>query len=114
MDHSDNPKPVSSAIPPNIGASLANFRTAANLRQSAIAEKTGVDQSKISRIENGEVMPSLTEVRSYLKALPIKEARAYLDYLEKQWRMLARPAASNPDVGTIWQAEQQLQLLGSF
>jgi len=114
MDHSDNPKPVSSAIPPNIGASLANFRTAANLRQSAIADKTGVDQSKISRIENGEVMPSLTEVKSYLKALPTKEARAYLNYLEKQWRVLPRPAAGNPELEAIWQAEQQLQILDAF
>src|SRR5947208_11705314 len=114
MSRNEDLRPASPTIPPNIGSVLANLRIAANLRQSAVADKTGVDQSKISRIENGEVMPSLTEVKNYLRAIPIKEARTYLAYLDKGWKILPRPAVANPDLAAIWEAEKQLQLLSSF
>src|SRR2546421_585370 len=85
-------------VPHNIGAILARLRTLADLRQSQVAAGSRLDQSRISRIENGEIMPNPSEVKTYLKAIPIKESRAYLTYLEKQWRILQRPDASNPDV----------------
>src|SRR2546425_7431707 len=83
----------------------------ARVTQSDVAPKVRVDQSRISRIESGDVVPSGTEVRSFLKALDTEEARAYLRYLEREWKFIRRPAQDHPQLDSLWSAEQQLRRL---
>src|SRR2546426_5125031 len=80
-----------SNLPANIGVALAKLRVKASLSQAAVAPKVRVDQSRISRIESGDVTPSSTEVRSYLEAVGTDEAQRYLHYVEKDWDVLFPP-----------------------
>ena len=101
-------------LPPDIGRRLAELRSKAKMSQSSVAPKVRVDQSRISRIEKADVVPSFTEVRTFLEALRTDEAREYLRYLEKDWKVLPRPTPENPELDAIWLAEQKLQHLQAF
>jgi predicted transcriptional regulator len=43
------------AEPPSIGQDIAHFRAEIGATQSQLASKSGVDQSRVSRIEKGEI-----------------------------------------------------------
>ena len=43
-------------LPPDVGAALAKLRQSARVTQSDVAPKVRVDQSRISRIESGDVL----------------------------------------------------------
>src|SRR5436190_336314 len=90
------------------------LRSHAKLSQAVIAEKIASDQSRVSRIESGELVPNATEVKEILESVGTTEALRYLSYLQKQWRVLPRPRHTNPDLDGIWRAEQKLQRLSSF
>ncbi|WP_460028361.1 helix-turn-helix domain-containing protein, partial [Methyloparacoccus murrellii] len=47
---------------------IARFRAALGAKQSTIAEKAGLDQSKVSRIEKGDIASS-SDVERILDAL---------------------------------------------
>lgn len=101
-------------LPADIGHRLAILRSKAGLSQSSVAPKVRIDQSRISRIEKGEIFPSLTEIQPYLEALGTDEARKYLVYLGKEWKILPLPAPETPELENIWLAEQTLQALEIF
>lgn len=101
-------------VPTHISSALARLRVQSNVNQAAVARAMGVDQSKISRIENGETSLTPAEVESYLQGVGKPPAIAYLDYLKKQWRFLDRPDYENTQLDAIWAAEQQLQQLDRF
>jgi transcriptional regulator with XRE-family HTH domain len=101
-------------LPTDIGATLTKLRQEARQTQSDLASKLRVDQSRISRIEKGEVIPGASEVRAYLKGLKTKDAQSYLDFLLKEWRFIERPNQSNPNFDELWSAECQLNMLDSF
>ena len=101
-------------LPVDIGRRLAIIRGEAGLTQSSVALKVRVDQSRISRIEKGEVFPSFPDVQIYLEALDTDTARKYLRYLEKEWKMLPPPALETPELENIWVAEQKLEALEAF
>lgn len=101
-------------LPADIGHRLATLRGEAGLTQSSVAPKVRIDQSRISRIEKGEVFPSFTEVQTYLEAIGTDTAREYLIYLEKEWKILPPPAPETPELENIWVAEQKLEALEAF
>jgi transcriptional regulator with XRE-family HTH domain len=96
------------------GGMLARLRMRANVKQGAVAAKMGVDQSRISRIETGELTPTPSEVQAYLSALGTSEASSYIRHLENDWRFLELPTPENPELDVIWEAEEQLQRLDGF
>ena len=49
--------------------SLIAARMAAGMTQKDLAEKSGIRQSNISRIENGSCVPTLTTLRAIARAL---------------------------------------------
>jgi transcriptional regulator with XRE-family HTH domain len=106
------PSPLSDQL--NIGTTLARLRADAKVSQKDVAGKMRVDQSRISRIENGEAEPTSAEVKIYLTALGTAEASAHLTYLQKNWQILERPPITNPDLEGIWRAEKNLQKLHAF
>jgi len=101
-------------LPADIGRRLAILRGEAGLTQSSVALKVSIDQSRISRIEKGDVVPSFTEVQTYLEALATDAAREYSRYIKKEWRILPRPAPEIPEIEPIWVAEQKLKALEAF
>jgi transcriptional regulator with XRE-family HTH domain len=52
-----------------LGAELRRLRTLAGLSGREVARRTGISQAQVSRMENGEVVPSLPEVRGWIAAL---------------------------------------------
>lgn len=101
-------------FPTDIGATLAKLRQGAQLTQLEIAQKVRVDQSRISRIEKGDVMPSTTEVRCFLKTIATTEAQNYLRFLEKEWKFISRPSPDNPEFAALWSGERQIERLHAF
>lgn len=95
----------------NIAAALRNLRKAAGLSGERLAARTALSQSKLSRIECGQQLPTVADTERILKALevPSETARellevaraANVDYVS--FRALAR-------VG-LWQRQTELQAL---
>ena len=97
--------------PPDMGAQLAKIRLAARLNQSDVAQQVGVDQSRISRIEKGDVTPTETEIRHILKGVKSADSLKYLKYLEKSWHNIDRPSFSNPQSDVLYTADAYLSKL---
>ncbi|MDT0306347.1 helix-turn-helix transcriptional regulator [Streptomyces sp. DSM 44917] len=83
-----------------LAALLKNLRRTAQLPGDRLAKRCNMSQSKISRIENGKVRPSLVDVEQILKALDAPPAIA-ADVLA-----LARVA------NTEWQGSRSLRRKG--
>jgi transcriptional regulator with XRE-family HTH domain len=49
------------------------IRTLRNLKQSDVASAMGRDQSWVSRVENGEIMPSATDVEKLARVLKVNK-----------------------------------------
>lgn len=101
-------------LPKDIGRRLAGFRVEAGLTQSNVATKISIDQSRISRIEKGEVHPNFIEVKEYLEAIATDATHDYIRYLEKEWMILPLPAPETPELESIWTVEQKLKALEDF
>ena len=70
-----------SLIPPerarlDLGGRLRRLRRDAGLDQTALAERAGMSQAKVSRIETGHVHPTVEEVGQLVQALGVSEAVA--------------------------------------
>ena len=101
-------------FPTDLGVQLARFRLEEKLSQAAIAERLKVDQSRVSRIENGDITPSESEIERFLKGVNSENSLAYLKYLGGSWRHIARPSFSNPQLEVLAAAEEHLAKLESF
>lgn len=102
--------------PAGIGQDIAQFRAEVSSTQSQLASKSGVDQSRISRIEKGEVgTPSeLGKILDTLTVLGSKGAADYGAYLTKEWRYVERPDFSNPQRNILELAEEGLRQIADF
>lgn len=97
-----------------IGALLSEARQAASLTQRDLAERLGVNQSQISRLESGEGAPARSEQIGYLKALGTNEAKKLRYVLEAQWKHLPQPPFRHPDLQVLMEAEAGLDRLQAF
>ena len=100
--------------PADLGANLAKIRLAARLNQADVARQMGVDQSRISRIEKGDITPAMAEIRGILKGVKSNDSLEYLRYLEKSWHNIDRPSFSNPQLDVLCAAEEHLSKLEEF
>lgn len=105
---------MNSSFPSDLGATLSQLRSETGRKQIDIARYLKVDASRVSRIENSDFSPTMIEVASYLQAVGTEDAHSYLEYLEKDWRILSRPPFRHPDYVVLWHAEQALQRLHTF
>jgi len=55
-----------------LGASIAQIREHARLKQTDLAQKAGVTQATVSRIEHGILVPDMTTVRAMALGLGLK------------------------------------------
>ena len=100
--------------PTDLGAQLARFRLGKKLSQSDMAKRLKVDQSRISRIEKGDVTPSESEIKRFLRGAKSEDSLAYLKYLETSWLHIERPSFSNPQLEVLSTVEAYLSKLGEF
>jgi transcriptional regulator with XRE-family HTH domain len=108
-------EPIASA-PTGIGQEIAQFRAEIGATQIQVASKSGVDQSRVSRIEKGEpgTLSELGKILDALTALGSKSAAAYAAYLTKDWQYVERPDFSNPQRVILEQAEESLRQISDF
>ena len=105
---------VSFDLPANLSESLSELRKSAGPKQSDVAKKMGVDTSRVSRIETGEVTPTESEVLSYCNAVGTSESNNYFNFLKQDWEILRKPLYNHPERDSLYLAEYSLQLLNLF
>ena len=54
-------------VPKDLGAALKHFRTAAGVSQAGAADRVGLTQSYVSRLESGEFGTSVTQALRLLR-----------------------------------------------
>lgn len=104
------------AAPTSIGQDIAHLRAEIGATQNQLASKSGIDQSRISRIEKGETgTPSeLGKILHALAALGSKGVADYRAYLTKDWQYVERPDFSNPQRNILELAEEGLRQIAEF
>ena len=102
--------------PTNIGQDIAHLRAEIGATQNQLASKSGIDQSRISRIEKGETgTPSeLGKILDALAALGSRGAADYGSYVTKDWQYIERPDFSNPQRNILEVAEESLRQMAEF
>lgn len=99
-----------------VSKAIARFRAALGIKQSTVAEKAGLDQSKISRIEKGDIASSL-DVKRILDALEdlgASDVAKYRAYCDIDWKHIEPPSFWNPQRACLELAEETLLKVGYF
>ncbi|MBB2157691.1 helix-turn-helix transcriptional regulator [Gluconacetobacter diazotrophicus] len=98
------------------GSMLARLRADLSVTQAALAKEAGLDQSRVSRIEKGEIT-SQAEVEKVLDALASlgsPHARSYKDFANREWAHLPPPTFFNPQRACLEIAEEALGNIEAF
>ena len=97
-------------------ATLARLRAEAGATQAALALKAGLDQSRISRIEKGEVAASseIDRVLDALAALGVKKASDFKSYAGREWLHIEPPSFWNPELACLEITEESLGKIAEF
>lgn len=97
-------------------AAIARIRGEARLTQQVVAQKAGFDQSRVSRIEKGEVA-SPGDVEHALDALAelgATEAAEYKAYAAHDWQYIEPPSFWNTERACLELAEETLGHIETF
>lgn len=99
-----------------VGADLARLRDAVRpqLKQSQVAEALGVDTSRISRIETGQLVPDESEVARIAEAIGTPEALEYAGFAKDSWKQIEKPSFWHPSRQELSRAECLLAKLDEF
>lgn len=99
-----------------VGTVLSRLRGQLGITQSALADKSGLDQSRISRIEKGEVAQSadIDKVLDALIGLGSVSAQQFKLYLEKEWVHIQPPSFWNPERACLEITEETLEKVTLF
>lgn len=98
------------------GAVLARLRTELGVTQAALAAEAKLDQSRVSRIEKGEIT-SLVEVDKVLDALTAMgslRARSYKEFRAYEWKHVPPPSFFNPQRACLEIADETLGNIETF
>ena len=98
------------------GAVLSRLRTELGVTQAALAGKAGLDQSRVSRMEKGEVtsQAEVDKALDALAALGSPHARAYKDFCAHEWEHVAPPSFFNPQRACLEIADEALGNIETF
>lgn len=98
------------------GAAVARLRAEAGVTQSTLAEKSGLDQSRISRIEKGEVFSSadIDRVLDSLEELGVEKANSFKKYAALEWKQIEPPSFWNPQRACLEITEETLEEIVMF
>ena len=97
-----------------IGADLARLRESAQLKQSQVAEALGVDTSRISRIETGQLVADENEVVRIAEMIGTPEALEYAEFTKSVWKQIEKPGFWHPSRQALGRAEHLLVNLDEF
>ncbi|WP_438010475.1 helix-turn-helix transcriptional regulator [Sorangium sp. So ce321] len=89
------------------------LREKSKLNQKEVQRASGLDQSRISRIEKGEIFPSDSDVNAFLSAIRVPVAKQYKEYLRTEWTHLTQPPYTHPDLEALTRAERCLKQIDS-
>ncbi|HEY9874166.1 MAG TPA: helix-turn-helix transcriptional regulator [Candidatus Obscuribacterales bacterium] len=101
-------------LPRDLGQTLAKLRDDKGLTQADIARSLNIDQSRVSRIEKGNVIPTTPEIEGILSTVGTENAKAYGEFLEMRWDNIDRPSFWHPQRDALCKAETYLQKLENF
>lgn len=95
---------------------IARLRAGAGLTQSAVAQHAGLDQSRISRVEKGEVInpAEVDRVLDALAQLGVSAASAYKEFAGKEWLHIEPPSFWNPQRACLELTEETLGKIEGF
>ena len=96
-----------------LGALVAKEREAAKLTQKQVAERLGVHQTGISRVENGQTTPDLG-FHEVLEAIGTDSARRLSEIIRVQWQHLSQPSYRHPNLEDLVAIEAALSKLYAF
>jgi transcriptional regulator with XRE-family HTH domain len=98
------------------GAAVARLRAEAGVTQSTLAEKSALDQSRISRIEKGEVVSSadIDRVLDALEELGVEKANSFKKYAVREWKQIEPPSFWNPERECLEITEDTLEEIANF
>ncbi len=96
-----------------ISRCFARLRAEAGLSQTNLAKKIGIDQAKLSRIENGEVYTPY-DAEKYLEALGTPNATKFKDFMLSSWAYLEIPDFWNPQYDSLLYAEEIARRITDF
>ncbi|WP_082859903.1 helix-turn-helix transcriptional regulator [Alloactinosynnema sp. L-07] len=95
----------------DLADALRDMRRAAGLSGERLAARCAMSQSKISRIERGKILPSVTDVERILSALGVdpKETQQFLD-LARTANVHYRSIRALAEIG-LWRGQNELSAL---
>lgn len=98
------------------GAVLARLRAEIGATQAALAAKAGLDQSRVSRIEKGEItsQSEVDKVLEALAALGSPHAGAYKEFCGREWEHVPPPSFFNPQRTCLEIADEALAGIDAF
>ncbi|MHB1101826.1 MAG: helix-turn-helix domain-containing protein [Devosia sp.] len=94
------------------GRLLGELRESAGLTQRQVAERMSANQTKVSRIENGDGDEG--DLASFLGALGTPEASSLAELAQMSWHHLPRPSLRHPDLSSLVQIERGLDTVRNF
>src|SRR5258708_1993896 len=99
-----------------VALAITRIRGSAKLTQDVVAKKAGIDQSRVSRIEKGEVVSAdeVGRVLDALAALGAPEAAEYKDYAARDWQHIEPPSFWNTEKACLELAEETLEKIETF
>ena len=99
-----------------IGPVIARLRAEAGVTQAALAEQSCLDQSRVSRIEKGEVFASadVDSVLEVLDALGTAKASEFKEYIGRDWLQIEPPSFWNPERACLEITEETLNGIATF
>ena len=95
---------------------VARLRSELGATQAEVAKEASVDQSRLSRIEKGEIHAP-EEIQRVLRAfvaLGSEEAADFMDFIEREWRFIEPPSYWNPERASLELAEETLEKIANF
>jgi transcriptional regulator with XRE-family HTH domain len=101
---------------PQISAAISRLRAEVGVTQAAVAEEAGLDQSRVSRIEKGEVAApaEIERVLDALTTLGMSKASDYKTFAAREWLYVEPPSFWNPQLACLEIAEETLGQVAEF
>lgn len=98
------------------GTVLTRLRGDLGITQAALATAAGVDQSRISRVEKGEITspPEVEKLLDALISLGSPSAKAYKDFIAYEWEQIPPPSFFNPQRACLEIADEALVNIEAF
>lgn len=97
-------------------AAISRIRQDLGVTQAAVAAEAGLDQSRVSRIEKGEVAApaDVEKVLDALGSMGSAEARAFKEFASREWLAIEPPSFWNPQRACLEITEDTILTIDEF